>query len=102
MYGKQKLCLAPQPSISSYVAAQEKSVTSKAGFSISELVDGELAGRDGHHVTQSRQTHFFPTTFNKLPSTAVATGVKNRQSTAELENLVKTTLISLALGFTRR
>ena len=29
---------------------------------------------------------FFSTTFDKLPSTAVATGVENRRSTAELEN----------------
>ena len=30
--------------------------------------------------------HIFSTTFDKLPSTAAATGVENRQSTAELEN----------------
>ena len=29
--------------------------------------------------------HIFSTTFDKLPSTAAATGVKNRRSTAELE-----------------
>ena len=30
--------------------------------------------------------HIFSMTFDKLPSTAAATGVENRQSTAELEN----------------
>ena len=39
--------------------------------------------------------HIFSTTFDKLPSTVAATGVKNRQSTAELENPANTFLINL-------